>query len=206
MDPTVTTDSLEISGESLIVAPAQRTSGLTGEEFDRMVAAGAFDCLGSKKIELLNGEISFMNPAGPIHDDLIQYLTSWSIRAGAPEHHELRIQCGIVCDDNRPEPDIAWLNPKRYGRQRPSTKDIQLLIEVADSSLAVDLRKKSKIYAEGGITEYWIVDIPGRQLHVFHTPKDGQYHFEESIAAPRRAAPQVQPKAALDLGDLFSVL
>lgn len=48
---------------------------LTGAEFDAMVMRGAFDCIGPKKIELIHGELRFMNPAGPLHDDLIDYLT-----------------------------------------------------------------------------------------------------------------------------------
>ena len=183
-----------------------RSDGLTGAEFDQMVERGAFETLGSKKVELLRGQISIMNPAGPVHDDFIQELTTWSIRAGAPDHHVLRVQCGIVCDDDRPEPDIAWLQPKRYGRQRPAAADIQLLIEVAEKSLAKDLRLKTKLYAEAGVAEYWIADIPGRQIHVFHQPTNGSYQFEETVHPPRLLAPQVRPHSPLDTGDLFSIL
>lgn len=51
---------------------------LTSTEFDRMVECGAFDHL-NRKIELIRGELREMNPAGPIHDDLITYLTNWSV-------------------------------------------------------------------------------------------------------------------------------
>jgi hypothetical protein len=40
---------------------------LTGSEFDAMVDRGAFDCIEGKKVELIRGELRFMNPAGPIH-------------------------------------------------------------------------------------------------------------------------------------------
>ena len=42
---------------------------LTGSEFDGMVDRGAFDCIAGKKVELIRGELRFVNPAGPIHDD-----------------------------------------------------------------------------------------------------------------------------------------
>lgn len=48
---------------------------LTAEEYDQMVLRGAFDHL-NRKIELIRGELQEMNPAGPLHDDLITYLTS----------------------------------------------------------------------------------------------------------------------------------
>jgi len=48
---------------------------LSGAEFDAMVERGAFDRLGPKKLELIHGELRFMDPAGPLHDDLIDFLT-----------------------------------------------------------------------------------------------------------------------------------
>ena len=53
---------------------------LTAQEFDRMVERGAFDHL-NRKIELIRGELREINPAGPLHDDLITYLTNWSARS-----------------------------------------------------------------------------------------------------------------------------
>lgn len=52
---------------------------ITGAEFDAMAEAGAFDTLEHRKVELIRGELLFISPAGPIHDDLITYLTRWSI-------------------------------------------------------------------------------------------------------------------------------
>ena len=48
---------------------------LTSDEFDRMVNRGAFVDL-HRKIELIRGELREMNPAGPVHDELIAYLTA----------------------------------------------------------------------------------------------------------------------------------
>ena len=53
---------------------------LTAEEYDRMVIRGAFDHL-NRKIELIRGEIREMNPAGPIRNDFIAFLTEWSYLA-----------------------------------------------------------------------------------------------------------------------------
>ncbi|MEM9806208.1 MAG: Uma2 family endonuclease [Cyanobacteria bacterium P01_D01_bin.56] len=42
--------------------------------------------------------------------------------------------------------------------------------EVADSTLKQDCEVKDKLYAQAGITDYWILDLPNRQLHIFRTP------------------------------------
>ena len=54
---------------------------LTGPEFDAMVDRGAFDCIQGKKAELIRGELRFMNPSGPIHDDYIDYLNRNQLQA-----------------------------------------------------------------------------------------------------------------------------
>jgi Uma2 family endonuclease len=178
---------------------------LSGAEFDAMVDRGAFDCIEGKKVELIRGELRFMNPAGPIHDDYIDYLTRWSHNSTTRETANIRIQCGFVCDDNRPEPDILWLQPRRYGRTRPTARDVMLLIEVSDSSLSSDLQEKADIYAEAGVQEYWVVDIPSSRIHVLSKSDSKSYRKIEIAVALQFVSPACLPTAKLDLTDLFSV-
>ncbi len=49
---------------------------LCGSDFDSMVERGAFESLRPMKIELINGELRFMNPASPIHEAEIEFLTN----------------------------------------------------------------------------------------------------------------------------------
>ena len=178
---------------------------LTGAEFDSMVDRGAFDRIQGKKVELIRGELRFMNPAGPIHDDYIDYLTRWSHNSASQERANIRVQCGFICDDNRPEPDILWLQPRRYGRTRPAARDVMLLIEVSDSSLTSDLQEKADIYAAAGVQEYWVVDVPSSRVHVL-SKSDGKSYRKIAIAvAPDLLGPTCLPDAKLDLADLFSV-
>jgi Uma2 family endonuclease len=186
--------------------PMSTIAKLSGAEFDAMVLRGAFDRFEPKKVELIHGEIRFMNPAGPIHDDLIEYLTRWSVLASENGCANIRIQCGIVCDDHRPEPDILWLKPKRYGKSRPTAEDVLLLIEVSDTSLETDLREKANLYAVAGVAEYWVVDANSAKIHV-HSQSDGNTYGQVKIlVAPTPLAPHCQPTAILDLRELFDVL
>lgn len=180
-------------------------SKLTGAEFDSMVERGAFDGLSPRKIELIRGELQFMNPAGPIHDDYIEYLNHWSVQENLAGSARIRVQSGFVCDDDRPEPDVLWLKPKRYGRTRPTTADVLLLIEVSDSSLANDLQVKADLYAESGVAEYWVVDVKGVRIHVMRA-SDGHHYRDISIVVPPTPlAPLCHPDAKLNLTELFEV-
>ncbi|MFN7291354.1 MAG: Uma2 family endonuclease [Pirellula sp.] len=135
----------------------------------------------------------------------MDYLTRWSVENTKSMDANIRVQCGFVCDDNRPEPDILWLKPKRYGATRPTAADVMLLIEVSDSSLANDLQIKADIYAESGVAEYWVVDIPASRIHVM-TKSDGRhYRSIEIVVPPSPLSPMCKPDAILDTAALFEV-
>ncbi|MBL8868534.1 MAG: Uma2 family endonuclease [Planctomycetaceae bacterium] len=171
-----------------------------------MVERGAFECIGPKKVELLHGALRFTHPAGPLHDDLIEHLTCWSVNATHDGVANVRVQCGFVCADNRLEPDILWLKPRRNGCEKPKAEDVLLLIEVADSSLATDLLEKATIYAEDGVAEYWGVDVRSARIHVMSECHAGTYRQIQRIVSPNLLSPRCRRSAGLDTADLFSVV
>ncbi len=146
-----------------------------------------------------------MNPAGPIHGDYVNYLTRWSTNNTTEEEATISVQNGLACEDNRPEPDILWLRPRRYGRTRPRAADVLLLIEVAGSSLATDLREKADMYAEGGVAEYWVIDIPASRLHIMSNSDGRTYRDIQVVVPPSQPAPKCKPTAKLNLVALFEV-
>jgi Uma2 family endonuclease len=48
-------------------------------------------------------------------------------------------------------------------------------VEVADSSADFDRKKKSRLYAEANIPEYWILDLPENRVVVHRSPRAGGY-------------------------------
>jgi len=49
------------------------------------------------------------------------------------------------------------------------------VIEYSDSTLVKNVETKTKIYAEVGILEYWVVNLNKRLLFVFRDPQNGDY-------------------------------
>jgi Uma2 family endonuclease len=177
---------------------------LTAEEFGRMVECGAFDHL-NRKIELIRGELREMNPAGPIHDDLIMYLNSWSARSTPPDSIMVTSQTGLDLAEleSRPEPDLLWVRAARFRDRHPGASDVKLAIEVSYSSLQSDLREKAALYAEAGIVEYWIVDATASCVHVYRHPKGTEYTDRSIAYRGDRISPLATESAVLDISELF---
>ncbi len=177
---------------------------LSADEYDQMVELGSFDHL-NRKIELLRGELREMNPAGPLHDDLITYLTNWSARATSPATIMVTSQTGLNLAEleSRPEPDVMWLRAKRYRGRHPSASDVMLAIEVSYTSLQADLLDKAELYAEAGIVEYWIVDANDRCVHVFRSPTQRQYADRSVATIGQTLSPTASPDVSLDIHELF---
>ena len=180
------------------------TLHLTLHEYDGMVRKGAFDELG-RKVELIRGELVEMNPAGPLHDDFVAYLTTWSAKHINPATTWITAQTGLDLPkiDSRPEPDVFWVKAKRYREHHPGAEDVQLAIEVADTSLAKDLEVKRLLYAEVKIVEYWIVDCRANCIHVFRNPDGTDYQTRFVVTARDQLSPLIAPSAQLNLQDLF---
>lgn len=84
----------------------------------------------------------------------------------------------IQLDDfSEPEPDCAIVHGVAvdYADRHPSAREVVLVVEVADSTLKYDTEVKDKFYGRSGVAEYWVLDVKGRQLHVFREPIDAGY-------------------------------
>ncbi|RCJ31512.1 hypothetical protein A6769_30480 [Nostoc punctiforme NIES-2108] len=99
-------------------------------------------------------------------------------------------------NDSEPEPDIAIVQRlgREYREHHPYPENIFWLIEYANSSLEKDLERKSKIYAEAGILEYWVVNLKKLHLVVFREILDGEYATKLTLTAGT-----IQPLAFPDI-------
>ena len=50
-----------------------------------------------------------------------------------------------------------------------------LVGEIADTTLAIDLDEKKRVYAELGIAEYWVIDVRAYRLFAFKLDENGVY-------------------------------
>jgi Uma2 family endonuclease len=95
--------------------------------------------------------------------------------------------------DDWSEPDLAIVRDTvlNYGDHHPRPEEIELVVEVADSTLKQDCEIKDKLYAQAGITDYWVLDINSHQLHVFRNPTPTGYTNHLILTEPNEIAPSL---------------
>lgn len=122
-----------------------------------------------RRASLLDGQIIEEGPMNPPHRIALE-LTDAAVRSAFGPGWRVCVQMPLVLSPtNAPQPDIALVKGSPRGvAAHPSTAE--LVIEVADSSLAQDTTTKAELYATAGIPDYWVVDVDGRRLLVFRDP------------------------------------
>lgn len=100
---------------------------------------------------------------------------------------------------SEPEPDIAVVkvDPLDYADHHPTPTEVYLIIEVADSSLKLDCETKAKAYSQAGITDYWVLDVVSRQLHVFREPTEDGYQSEVTLVQNATISPLEFPDLSI---------
>jgi Uma2 family endonuclease len=84
------------------------------------------------------------------------------------------VQLPLVAGEySEPEPDIAVV-PADEPRDRHPERAL-LVIEVADSTLRLDLIRKARIYAQTGVPVYWVIDVNRHVVHVHTDPTEEGY-------------------------------
>lgn len=103
----------------------------------------------------------------------------------------------ILGDDDEPQPDICMMvRPEFGGKCRIEGKDTkyivgppELMVEVAHSSVSLDLIEKRPTYARAGTLEYIVFDVAANVVYWFDLSHDKQLtlpedHILRSLAFP----------------------
>lgn len=147
----------------------------TVKEYHRMAEAGILR--EDDRLELLRGEIIQMSPIGSRHAATVNRLVRvFTQKLG--DRIILAAQNPVELDDySEPQPDIALLRPRDdfYASGHPKPEDVLLLVEVADSTVKFDRTVKIPLYAEDGIAEVWLVNLPAQCIEVHRQPTVAGY-------------------------------
>ena len=142
----------------------------TVEEYHRLAELGFFH--EDDRVELIRGEIIQMAAKGTPHTTCCRNLLE-ELAALVIGRAKLQCQDPITLPSkSEPEPDFAILRKRadNYLSAHPTPEDILLVIEIADSTLKYDQETKLPLYAEAGISDYWIFNLVNNYLEAYCEP------------------------------------
>lgn len=125
------------------------------------------DGLAPKRAELIRGVIIEKMSKSILHSRISDFLAEL-FKDALRATHWVRMEAPLTFADSEPEPDVSVVAGHREDFKKHPTA-AALVIEVSVSTLADD-REMAGIYAEAGIAEYWIVNLPDRCLEVHRQP------------------------------------
>ncbi|MEG3844084.1 Uma2 family endonuclease [Microcoleus sp. herbarium14] len=143
-------------------------------EYHRLAELGFFES--DNRFELIRGEIIIKAAKGRFHSVCNSRLFG-KLYSLLEDRAIVRGQEPIILsDDSEPEPDVAIARNRSddYLSSHPLAADILLVIEVSDSTLKYDRRTKLSLYAESGISDYWIFNLVDIQLEMHSEPYQKQ--------------------------------
>ncbi len=178
----------------ILAADDEPRRRFTADEVMLMVKAGIIEP--EDRLELIDGELLIMAPQDPPHASSVYRLDRRLQRTYA-DNYCVRVQLPLAISEFQlPEPDIAVARggEDTFERRHPAGADTVLVVEITDTSVVRDLRKVA-IYAAGGVTCYWRLDLQTRRLEVRTEPMaDGAYRSvrvlvdDDEVEIPETAA------------------
>ena len=188
--------------ESEMAVPLTRRR-FTVDEYYRMADAGIFS--EDDRVELIDGEIVQMGPIGENHAGHVDRLT-WLFSRRAGDGAIVRVQNPVrLSEYSEPQPDMTLLHPRPdfYTSTHPGSRDVLLLVEVADTTAEYDRSIKVPLYARHRVWEVWVIDLQRDRVEIYRDPAPNGYREIRVARRGDRLTPLALPDVALSVDDIL---
>jgi Uma2 family endonuclease len=168
-------------------------------EYEQLTEMGIFQP--GERLELLDGLLVVREPQGTPHATAIRLAVN-ALRAAFEAGWLVDAQMPVALDDNsEPEPDVSVVpgGARDYRRAHPTHP--VLIVEIAESSLALDRSFKGGLYARARVTDYWIVNLVDNLVEVYREPvasESAPYGWRYASGVYARPTDVITPLAAPD--------
>lgn len=166
----------------------------TLDEYHRAIDAGVF---GDRRIQLLHGELVEMPPMNDPHIGAVRYLAGVFYAQLGWQRTSSQTPI-ILPSDGEPEPDVAVFEPG--APLKPHVDQVQLVIEVSQTTRRRDLGSKLEDYLRDGLRELWIIDLVEQCALVY---RRGELVARHARGAGARLAAELVPEVSVDLDEVF---
>lgn len=176
------------SAERIQRRPLYRT------EYEALGQLGTFN---EEKVELLDGHLVHAAEEGPPHAAVCARLARILFETIPASEGEIRVGNPVALSElSEPEPDFLVAPPQPHNYRAGHPEGASLLIEVAETSRDRDLGLKARLYAAGGVSDYWVVDVAREEVVVHREPagttfNDVTHHREGRVRARHHPSVEV---------------
>ncbi len=163
---------------SEIIDATETLYRLTVEEYEQI--AGFLD---DDRVELIDGYLVKKMVKNPPHVVACARAAAAIARPAPAGWHTRPGEPIRITGRTELEPDVALARGviDDYASRHPEPADIALVVEVADTTLAKD-RRRRRTYGPAGIPIYWIVNLPSRRVEVYTSPSADGYESRVDYA------------------------
>ena len=168
----------------------------TVAEIERLVEAGIV--AENERFELIGGEIVPMNPKGAFHEGVKKELNRHWAKLLPPDLDMITETTFRLGAHDFLEPDFVFW-PRALGITGLKPDVVQLVVEIADSSLAYDLGRKAALYAALGIADYWVINAQTLVTHIHREPSPNGFAQISDHAGDAVLTPKLLPGLAVRL-------
>lgn len=172
----------------------------------------------NEAVELIKGKIMVMSPAPNVNHQAISMNLS---RALAVFFHHKKCHVYAAPFDVRlydrkksllanqdihtvVQPDLCVIcNPDRLDAQGCNGAPDWIIEILSKGNSKCEMQVKYQLYAECGVTEYWIVYPNDQAIHQFVLDEQGHYQLQHMYTDDDVATPHLFPDLIVDLTDVF---
>ena len=180
----------------------------TRVEYDKLVEGSFFTR--ADRIELIDGHLIVAEPQSAYHYTALR-LVARALTQAFGRGWDVRMEAPIALDEtSEPEPDVAVVRGELLDHMHQHPADPVLVVEVALTSMTLDRRYKSSLYARAGRPEYWILNLVTRTLDVRREPAPvatapygWDYRAVEILRPSDAVTPLAAPEASIAVADLI---
>jgi Uma2 family endonuclease len=149
--------------------PPEPPLRITVRQYHAMIDAGVF--AEDEAVELLEGWLFHKMAKKATHSVATRALRK-RLEKLLPPDWDVDSQEPITTLDSEPEPDVFVVRAGLLeNKQRhPKPKEVGLVVEVSQGTLARDRGIKKRIYARARVPAYWIVNLVDNQIEVYTDP------------------------------------
>lgn len=150
--------------------PAQRLYRLSVDQYHEMARAGVL--AEGEPVELLEGLLVKKMTKNERHLAAVWLASQALNRAVPPGWFVGQDHPVVIHPHDEPEPDLTVIRGaiRDYLDRKPGPRDVELVVEVSDSSYAYDRTQNLARYARAAIPSYWIINLIQNRVEVYADP------------------------------------